>query len=55
MDFNTLSNIEKIELFKIASSQKYSWMQGNDRMKFSSFEEYVKSIVDYAIMIANEL
>jgi len=55
MDYDKLSNIEKIELFKIADKQKYSWLQGNDKSNFSTFEEYIRSIIDHAKKIASEL
>jgi len=55
MDYDKLSNIEKIELFKIADKQKYSWLQGSDKSNFGTFEEYIRSIMEYAKKIANEL
>jgi hypothetical protein len=55
MDYDKLTNLEKLELFKIADKQKYSWLQGNDRSKFASFEDYIRSIIDHAKKIAIEL
>jgi Zn-dependent M32 family carboxypeptidase len=55
MEYDKLTNIEKIELFKIADKQKYSWLQSNDKKQFDTFEKYIRSIVEHAKIIAKEL
>jgi hypothetical protein len=55
MDYEKLTNAEKIELFKIASTQKYRWLQSGDKERFETFEEFARSINEYAKKIAIEI